>query len=135
MGLCVNLIGRFYIAKGLLPYYGLGSGIKRALDEWSEIDFADDREGCLFTATVHRKSVAKMELVDVTPNVPGKVPGKTSGEIVELMKENAFITIPELVEKTGVTERSVERNIQKLQDSGIVRRVGSAKDGHWEVLE
>jgi len=41
-----------YIAKGLLPYKGLGSGIKRALNDWPEIDFTDDREGCLFTATV-----------------------------------------------------------------------------------
>ena len=37
-----------YIAKGLLPYRGLGSGIKRALEDWPEIDFTDDRDGCLF---------------------------------------------------------------------------------------
>ena len=46
-----------YIAKGLLPYRGLGSGIKRALEHWSAIDFTDDREGCLFTATIHRKEM------------------------------------------------------------------------------
>ena len=46
-----------YIAKGLLPYRGLGSGIKRALEDWPEIDFSDDRDGCLFTATVHRKDI------------------------------------------------------------------------------
>src|SRR3990172_7142938 len=34
-----------YVAKGLLPYLGLGSGIKRALDDWPEIDFTDDRDG------------------------------------------------------------------------------------------
>lgn len=28
-----------YIAKGMLPYRGLGSGIKRALEDWPEIDF------------------------------------------------------------------------------------------------
>lgn len=44
-----------YIAKGLLPYRGLGSGIKRALADWPQIDFVDDREGNLFVATVHRK--------------------------------------------------------------------------------
>jgi hypothetical protein len=43
-----------YIAKGLLPYRGLGSGIKRALDDWPEIEFVDDREANLFTAMVHR---------------------------------------------------------------------------------
>lgn len=44
-----------YAAKGLLPYHGLGSGIKRALARWPHIDFADDRDGCLFTVTIHRK--------------------------------------------------------------------------------
>lgn len=43
-----------YVAKGLLPYRGLGSGIKRAVEAWPAIDFKDDREGCLFTATVKR---------------------------------------------------------------------------------
>lgn len=43
-----------YVAKGLLPYHGLGSGIKRALEDWPRIDFTDDHEGSLFTATVHR---------------------------------------------------------------------------------
>lgn len=33
-----------YVAKGLLPYRGLGSGIKRALEAWSETYFFDDRE-------------------------------------------------------------------------------------------
>jgi len=44
-----------YAAKGLLPYHGLGSGIKRALSAWPDIEFQDDHEGCLFTATVYRK--------------------------------------------------------------------------------
>ena len=43
-------------------------------------------------------------------------------------------TIPELAEVTGVTTRSVERNIKKLQDAGKLRRVGPAKGGHWKVL-
>ncbi|NLV26618.1 MAG: ATP-dependent DNA helicase RecG [Methanomicrobiales archaeon] len=46
-----------YIAKGLLPYRGLGSGIKRALEIWSDIELIDDREGCLFTAIIHRKEI------------------------------------------------------------------------------
>lgn len=44
-----------YAAKGALPYHGLGSGIRRALGVNPEIDFEDDREGCLFKATVWRK--------------------------------------------------------------------------------
>ena len=49
-----NPILASYVAKGLLPYHGLGSGIQRALAQWPDIDFIDDHEGCLFTAIVRR---------------------------------------------------------------------------------
>lgn len=51
------------------------------------------------------------------------------------MQRDALITIPELAAEIGVTERSIERNIQKLQEDGRLRRVGPARGGHWEVLE
>lgn len=38
-----------YIAKGLLPYRGLGSGIKQALEDWPEIEFVDERDASLFS--------------------------------------------------------------------------------------
>ncbi|MFN4944195.1 MAG: AsnC family transcriptional regulator, partial [Akkermansiaceae bacterium] len=60
---------------------------------------------------------------------------KTSGKIVALMSSNAQITIPELAESIGVTERSVERTIKKLQLEGHIRRIGPAKGGHWEVTK
>jgi len=46
-----------FIAKGLLPYRGLGSGIKRAFEHWSALDLIDDRDGCLFTAIIYRKEI------------------------------------------------------------------------------
>ncbi len=50
-----NPILASYVAKGLLPYKGLGSGITRALNAWPHIDFIEDREGCLFTVKIARK--------------------------------------------------------------------------------
>jgi ATP-dependent DNA helicase RecG len=42
-------------ATKLLPYRGLGNGILRALKEYPEIEFMDDREGNLFKAIIRRK--------------------------------------------------------------------------------
>ena len=109
----------FPIAKGLLSYRGLGSGIKRALEAWPEIDFADDRDGCLFIVTVHRKEMGSSE----------KTSGKTSGKILAALKLDG-----ELADLIGVTERSIERNIRKLPEQGQLRRIGPAKGGHWEIL-
>ncbi|WP_233189345.1 hypothetical protein [Geothermobacter hydrogeniphilus] len=43
--------------------------------------------------------------------------------------------MPELAVLIGITERSIERNIQKLQAQGLLRRVGGRKEGYWEVVE
>lgn len=44
-----------FIAKGLLPYRGLGSGIKRAFEAWPAIECINDRDGALFTVKIFRK--------------------------------------------------------------------------------
>jgi len=64
-----------------------------------------------------------------------KTSGKTSGKILDNLKEDEHLTIPELARLIGVTERSIERNIRKLQEQGLLRRVGPAKGGHWKVIE
>ena len=75
--------------------------------------------------------------MDVPPVSLGKMSGKTSGEtsgkILAALKQDRNLTIPELASFIGVTERSIERNIKKLQEQGRLRRVGPAKGGHWEV--
>ncbi len=42
-------------ATKLLPYRGLGNGILRALKEYPEIDFVDDRDGNLFRVVIKRR--------------------------------------------------------------------------------
>jgi ATP-dependent DNA helicase RecG len=64
-----------------------------------------------------------------------KTSGKTSGKILDEIRKNMEITIPDLSVRIGVTERSIERNIKTLQEEGLLRRVGPAKGGHWEVLD
>jgi len=124
-----------FVAKGLLPYHGLGSGIKRALEEWRDIDFADDREGCLFTVTIHRK--APMGSVDLTdyPKSSGKSSGKTENQVLSLLSDNPEMTILELSETLGLTTRAVEKQIAKLRKKGRLRRIGPARGGRWQTIE
>jgi len=128
-----------YASKGILPYRGLGSGIKRALDAWPEIDFIDDRDGCLFTATIHRKTKISSKNMNALPGdlgkTSGKVSGKTSGKILIALKQDVNLTIPKLASLIGVSERSIERNIKKLQEQGLLRRMGPAKGGYWKVFD
>lgn len=61
--------------------------------------------------------------------------GITAGKILDACREKPTITIPELAALIGVTERSIERNIQKLQRDELLRRAGGRKEGHWEALK
>lgn len=124
-----------YVAKGLLPYHGLGSGIKRALEQWPEIDFIDDQDGCLFTAIVYRKPVEDLELVNPSAKSSPKSSPKSEEQIPELMRSDAFITTEQLGAALGITKRAILKQIEKLKGLGKVRRVGPAKGGHWEVLK
>ncbi|MDQ8187674.1 helix-turn-helix domain-containing protein [Pelagicoccus sp. SDUM812002] len=85
-----------------------------------------------------RKKAVKSEVKNSptsSPNASEKTSEKTSEKIVHLMAQNQQITIAEMSEKIGVTTRSIERNIKKLQAVGRIKRVGGDHGGHWEVLD
>lgn len=135
-----------YVAKGILPYKGLGSGIKRALDDWPEIDFTDDRDGCLFTATVHRKEIEGPVGPVISPEEsPAQAVGspksspkgspKTENQIIELIKQDASVSTEHLGEILDISKRAVLKQIRKLKEQGRLKRVGPARGGHWEVVE
>ncbi len=59
---------------------------------------------------------------------------KTSEKILVALRQNNSVTIAELAKIVGITTRSIERNLQKLQDQGKLRRVGPDNGGYWEIL-
>jgi ATP-dependent DNA helicase RecG len=120
-----------YVAKGLLPYHGLGSGIARALDAWPRIDFTDDRDGCLFAAIVHRKLVDELILLKSSP----KSSSKTEQRVIELIRQDPYTTTEAMGEILGITKRAVLKQVNKLKAQHRLRRVGPARGGYWEVIE
>jgi len=56
-------------------------------------------------------------------------------KVLALIKANSKITIPEMAEIMMVTERTVERILNQLTKDGIVKRIGTKKDGERVVLE
>lgn len=54
-------------------------------------------------------------------------------QLVDLIAENPFISYEVLAEKLNKNRTTVMRNIQKLKELGILKRVGPKKSGYWEV--
>ena len=64
-----------------------------------------------------------------------KTSQKTSQKIIDLIKEDPYISTSKMAEIIGVDRRNIARNIKKLKEQGAVRRVGPDKGGFWEVIE
>ena len=56
-------------------------------------------------------------------------------KILEEIKTNPFITQEELAEIVGITRKSINENMKKLQSMNIIERVGADKNGHWKIIE
>lgn len=84
-----------------------------------------------------RVNVNVTEKVNATENVTDasqKTSQKTSQKIIDLIKEDPYISTSKMAEIIGVDRRNIARNIKKLQEQGVVRRVGPDKGGFWEVI-
>ena len=67
------------------------------------------------------------------PSVSGKMSGKVAAIILGAVRRRPGVTIPELASLAGVSTRTIERQLQRLQLHGRLHRVGPAKGGHWQL--
>ena len=65
---------------------------------------------------------------------PGKMTGKMTGKVFDLLVSNNALTVSELAAKLEKSESTIERAIRELCKLERLKRVGSRKSGHWEIL-
>ena len=72
--------------------------------------------------------------VDVGINVCINV-GINEQRTLELIRINNRITAKEVAESLSVSLRQGERIMATLKEKGLIKRIGSNKSGHWEIIE
>ena len=78
------------------------------------------------------------EIIETEKRVTVKVTQKVTvnqQKILDLIKENQFITQEELSKNIGIARKSVISNMKKLQENGLLKRIGADKNGYWQVEE
>lgn len=66
----------------------------------------------------------------------GQMNGKltnTENDILQIIKENRFATQDEIAEKMGLSNSGVRYAMRKMKSMGILKRVGSHKNGEWRI--
>ena len=56
-------------------------------------------------------------------------------KILNNISRNRFVTVKKLSKIVGISERKIKENISKLKQKKLLKRIGPAKGGHWEVVE
>jgi len=74
-------------------------------------------------------------VTDVTDTVTDTVTDKRYKQIIDMIKSNFNISTIEISEKLGVSKRTILRDIEKLKTQNKLKRIGSEKGGHWQIIE
>lgn len=117
-----------------------GSGLRKIIDQYPEDavpSFHSAEQS--FVVTLKNLNFGKVS----TPR--GNEVGVDNGDdisdenhvslILNAIAENPKITQKNLAIKTGLSTRTVSRDIKELRDTGVIRRVGSDRSGFWEIVK
>jgi len=51
------------------------------------------------------------------------------------MEQNNRISAKQLAKLLSVSDRTIERDIEKLKIQNKLQRIGGEKGGHWEIID
>lgn len=59
--------------------------------------------------------------------------GETVGRVLFLIHGDSKVSTRILADEIGVSTTAMDKTLARLKDKGILRRVGPARGGHWEI--
>jgi ATP-dependent DNA helicase RecG len=69
-----------------------------------------------------------------TQKTTHKTTQKTAQNILDIIARKPGSTRKELAEATGVSDSGIKYHLRRMQQNGVLRRIGPDKGGHWEVV-
>ena len=126
-------IATLFKEVGLIEKYG--SGVRRIthnflVNSLPEPKFENFQHG--FRVTVYSKfhEINEKVVEKVVENLT-----EHQKKIVESITENPKISALEISKTIGLSHRKTQENFKKLKDKGVLKRIGPAKGGHWEIVK
>ncbi len=138
-GLVVYSLMRVFKDLDMVEY--LGSGMPRILKAYS-------KEAYIFSSrfirtvflidqvalTMEREGYGKKSESRLGEKLGEKL-GKNERTVLLLLAQNRKTSIASIAAVTDLSTTGVEKIISRLKDKGLLKRIGPAKGGYWEVLE
>ena len=74
---------------------------------------------------------------NITENIVDSIVEKlstTRAKIVRIIWKNPNATAQSISKEINIASRNVQEHLRKLQEQGVVRRIGPDKGGRWEII-
>ena len=113
---------------GYIDSFGTGFERTFSLCTLNDVDYSYFNDEFGFTFIFNRKTINM-----INDNRPEYRISNLDDMIINSIKNNKYITIPELANIVNKSEITVHRHLDDLGKKGIVSRVGSRKTGYWKI--
>lgn len=109
-----------------------GRGVPKIVGAYGRESIRIEKNFIIVTIPFNRINVTPFELnmgekSEIAQNEPLK-------KVLAVIKERPNLSKEKIAEKIGMLRATVTRALAKLVESGAIKRVGSDKTGHWEIL-
>ena len=82
----------------------------------------------------HQESSERKEISSETASKSSERKRKSSERILDLIKNKPTISAAEIAMEIDMSSRGVEKQIKKLREAGIIKRIGADFGGYWEIV-
>ena len=147
MGLAENVGSGFYkMMNGWKEHYGSEPDVGGDLDHY-RITFpltgAMISDGGGHTGISEKITNGHPQTLDVRQNMPERWSERWSEislnvrekQIILLVDENPGISRREMAKILGINQSALQKHMDNLKRKGIIRRIGPARGGYWEIVE
>ena len=112
----------------------LGSGTRKMF-KYTPL-YANGQEPIIEEQDVYRIEIPYVSTLQNTETESAqKSTQKSTQKIIDMIRENPYVTTQEMAESIGIIRRTVAKHIKSLQERNKIKRIGPDKGGHWEVVE
>ena len=97
---------------------------------------ADSTEFIEFMLSIILKTIKEIIATElkITQKITQKITVNQQ-KIIDSIKNNPYITQEELAEIVGIARLKIIKNMKKLQEQNIIKRIGADKNGYWQIID
>jgi predicted HTH transcriptional regulator len=117
-----------------------GSGLRKIIDEYpADVMPVFRSTEQSFVVTLKNLNYGKVSMpsgvdVGIENGIDDGVE-KNTERILNAIFVNSKITQKEIASETGLSVRTVARELKHLRDTGVIKRIGSDRSGYWEIVK